>query len=104
MVDKILISKISNIVGKKGTLIDSDVSERKAGIWLEDNIKAKVLVRPENTQELSKILKLCHESNQPVVPHGGLTGLVQSAITKEGEIVISSERMNLLIKSLVARP
>jgi len=94
MVDKILISEISNIVGKKGILIDSDVSERKAGIWIDDNIKAKVLVRPENTQELSKILKLCHESNQPVVPHGGLTGLVQSAITKEGEIVISSERMN----------
>ena len=94
MVDKILISEISNIVGKKGILIDSDVSERKAGIWIEDNIKAKVLVRPENTQELSKILKLCHESSQPVVPHGGLTGLVQSALTKEGEIVISSERMN----------
>ncbi|MCS5544268.1 MAG: FAD-binding oxidoreductase [SAR86 cluster bacterium] len=93
MVDKIFLSEIKKIVGKKGLISGSDVAERKAGVWIENPIKAKVIVRPNNTMELSHVLSLCNKLQQPVVPHGGLTGLVESAITKEDEVVISSERM-----------
>ena len=34
--------------------------------------------------------------NQKVIPHGGLTGLAEGAITRKGQIAISSERMTLI--------
>lgn len=93
MVDEELIRNLTRIVGKKGILLGQDVAERKAGIFIEDNVKAKIIVRPRNTEEISKILLLCNQMKQPVVPHGGLTGLAEAAITTKDEIVISSERM-----------
>jgi FAD/FMN-containing dehydrogenase len=38
-------------------------------------------------------LALCNKHKQPIVPHGGLTGLAEGAISKKTEVVISSERL-----------
>ena len=89
-----ILKDIEAIVGTKGILIGNDVANRKAGIWIDEGIKAKAIVRPKNTEELSKVLKICNEKKQPVVPHGGLTGLAEGAITLEGQIAISTERLN----------
>ena len=40
------------------------------------------------------MLAACHEAGQPVVPMGGLTGLVQGSVAGPGEIGLSLERMN----------
>ena len=37
------------------------------------------LVRPRTTEEVSRTLRICWEAHQPVVPQGGLTGLVGGA-------------------------
>ena len=89
-----ILKDIEAIVGTKGILTGNDVANRKAGIWIDEGIKAKAIVRPKNTEELSKVLKICNEKKQPVVPHGGLTGLAEGAITLEGQIAISTERLN----------
>ena len=89
-----ILKDIEAIVGTKGILTGDDVANRKAGIWIDEGIKAKAIVRPKNTEELSKVLKICNEKKQPVVPHGGLTGLAEGAITLEGQIAISTERLN----------
>ena len=86
-----ILKDIEAIVGTKGILTGNDVANRKAGIWIDEGIKAKAIVRPKNTEELSKVLKICNEKKQPVVPHGGLTGLAEGAITLEGQIAISTE-------------
>jgi len=93
MVEEKFIKEVKNVLGEKGILLGSEVTERKAGIWIEEPIKSKVILRPRNTEELSKTLIVCNKFKQPVVPHGGLTGLVESAITNENEVIISSERM-----------
>ena len=49
---------------------------------------------PRNTQELSEVLRLCHDRDQAVVVHGGLTGLVDGAQTASKDIVVSTELMN----------
>jgi len=85
--------RILEIVGDKGILIGPDVAARKAGIWIEEGIKAKAIVRPKNTEELSKVLAICNEEKQSVVAQGGLTGLVEGAITSHKQIAISTERM-----------
>ena len=91
-----ILKDIEAIVGTKGILTGDDVANRKAGIWIDEGIKAKAIVRPKNTEELSKVLKICNENKQSVVPHGGLTGLAEGAITEEDQIAISTERLNTI--------
>ena len=88
-----IVSAIKQITGDSGILLGKEVSERKAGIWIEEPIKAQAIIRPKSTQELSKILTLCNKNQLSVVPHGGLTGLSEGALTKPNEIVISTEHM-----------
>ena len=70
------------------------MSGRSAGYCHPDKtLIAKALVRPSNTDEVSKVLKLCNEQHPPVVSHGGLTGLVGGNIGGEYEIILGLERM-----------
>ncbi|NOX50140.1 MAG: FAD-binding oxidoreductase [Gammaproteobacteria bacterium] len=81
-------------LGQGCVLLDDDVTSRGAGVWRSDHINAKILVRPRSTDEVSQALRICHEHGQTVVAHGGLTGLVGSALTTQDDVVISLERMN----------
>ena len=69
-------------------------ARRAAGIWRKDSIRAKALLRPRDTAAVSKALAVCHAHGQSVIAHGGLTGLVGSALTQPDDVVISLERMN----------
>lgn len=37
---------------------------------------SKVVLKPKTTEEVSKIVKYCHDCNLAIVPQGGNTGLV----------------------------
>ncbi|WP_374617065.1 FAD-binding oxidoreductase, partial [Thauera aminoaromatica] len=52
------------------------------------------ILRPRSTDELSRMLAICHAHGQAVVPQGGLTGLCGGAVPAGGEVVVSLERMN----------
>jgi FAD/FMN-containing dehydrogenase len=52
------------------------------------------VVRPETTQEVSNILKYCHEERIGVVPQAGNTGLVGGSVSVGNELVLSIERLN----------
>ena len=54
MVEEKFIKEVTSVLGEKGILLGSEVTERKAGIWIEEPIKSKVILRPRNTEELSK--------------------------------------------------
>ena len=58
----------------------------------------KVLLRPQTTQQISEILKLCHAAKQAITPQGGMTGLVSAAAPLEGEISLSFERMKKVVE------
>lgn len=49
---------------------------------------------PRTTDEVSRLLKICHELDVKVVPSGGRTGLAGGAIAAQGELVLSLKRMN----------
>jgi FAD/FMN-containing dehydrogenase len=91
-----LIDSIRNIVGPSGILTGDDVSGRPDNWPPAGGCKALAIVRPGSTEEVSAVLKLCHEHGQAVVTHGGLTGLVGGAIVGPGEIALSLERMNTI--------
>ena len=89
-----IVEQLEAITGTGGVLSGDDVSSRASGIWRSDTIAAKAIVRPRTTEEVSRILRLCNENGQSVIAHGGLTGLVESAITSPDDIALSFERMN----------
>jgi FAD/FMN-containing dehydrogenase len=80
-------------LGSEQVLLDDDVHNRAAGIWRREGIKACVLVRPRNTDEVSRAMKVCYDHDATVIAHGGLTGLVHSADTQAEDVVISLEKM-----------
>lgn len=89
-----LIAEITDIVGATGILLDDDVKARNPDFWGQHENLAKAIVRPTNTDELSKVMALCYEANQSVVPWGGVTGLVHGALPSSNDIALSLERMN----------
>jgi FAD/FMN-containing dehydrogenase len=89
-----VITALRSACGDDAVLTGTDVSNRAAGIWRRDGIRAKALLRPRDTEAVSKALAICHARGQSVIAHGGLTGLVGSALTAPDDIVISLERMN----------
>jgi FAD/FMN-containing dehydrogenase len=89
-----LIERIRDIVGPAGILTGDDVRSRSDGWPPVGGCKARAIVRPASTDEVAAVLRLCNEAAQPVVTHGGLTGLVGGARTTPGDLALSMERMS----------
>jgi len=88
-----LLEEIKRIVGPAGILLEEDVSSRSDTWPPMGGCQAQAIIRPANTREVSKVLKLCHAAGQGVVTHGGLTGLVSGAKAGKTDIALSLERM-----------
>jgi len=89
-----LIKAIEKIVGPAGVLTGEDVASRSDSWPPTGGCRAMAVVRPANTQEVAKVLMLCHQQGQAIVTHGGITGLVKGAVASPDELVLSLERMN----------
>lgn len=57
-----------------------------------------VVVRPETTEQVAGILKLCYKERVPVTPRGGGTGLSGGALPVQGGVVLSLERMDKILE------
>ena len=89
-----LMNQLRDIVGDHGLLTGAEAQERPAD-WLgQTKCKAAAIVRPKSTEELSAVMKACHDARQPVVAAGGLTGLVHGADASAEELIVSFERMD----------
>ena len=58
----------------------------------------EVVVRAQNTEEVSAILKLAQRERIPVTPRGAGTGLSGGAVPLYGGIVLSLEKMNRILE------
>ena len=59
------IERLGDIVGEKGIVRNEEMSGRSAGYSHPDEtLNAKVLVRPSNTDEVSRILKMLENSRE----------------------------------------
>ncbi len=88
-----LLNELRSIVGDANVLDQQTVALRASHFWDSSPMQAHALVRPSNTDEVSAVLTACHAAGQPVVTHGGLTGLVDGEKSHNNEIVLSLERM-----------
>ncbi len=97
-----LLQDIEAVVGTAGILRRDALSGRSAGVWSDEPLQALALVRPKTTDEVSRVMRLCHAARQVVVPVGGMTGLAGGHCTGRGDILLSTERINR-IESVDAR-
>ncbi|XP_037705847.1 D-2-hydroxyglutarate dehydrogenase, mitochondrial isoform X2 [Choloepus didactylus] len=58
---------------------------------------SKVLLTPRSTEEVSHILRHCHERNLAVTPQGGNTGMVGGSVPVFDEVIVSTALMNQVI-------
>lgn len=68
--------------------------ERATSYWDPSPTRAKCMLRPASTDELSRAMQVCHERRQSIVVQGGLTGVVAGAVAAADDIIVSLERMH----------
>ena len=90
------IDALRAIVGETGVLSAADIATRSAGMLRPDTLKARALVRPKDTEEVSKVVGWCHDNGMRIVTQGGLTGLVHGADASPEEVIVSMERMRAI--------
>ena len=91
-----LVSGLRAIVGERG-LVDPSEAKPYETDW-RDNYhgRAAAVVRPANTDEVSRVMKLLSEQRVPVVPQGGNTSLCGGSVPDDSgkQVVLSLGRMN----------
>jgi len=92
-----VIDRLKEVVGPEGYLdAPSDIESYCQG-WRDDFDGAvPIVLRPKNTEEVSKILAICNETMTGVVPQGGITGLTGASQPHDdmSEVIVSTARMN----------
>nr|WP_298100938.1 FAD-binding oxidoreductase [uncultured Shinella sp.] len=59
-----------------------------------DNFGAGVMAQPATPEAAAAIVRWCVENNVPIVPQGGRTGLVGGGISRQGELIVSTAKLN----------
>ncbi|MBS3788746.1 FAD-binding oxidoreductase [Candidatus Bipolaricaulota bacterium] len=98
MEDK-LIEKLVSIAGEDWVIVDLEKIE---GYLYDETpkpaspeaIEDVVVVKPEDSEEISAVMKLANEEGVNVIPRGAGTGLCGAAIPTKPAIILSLERLN----------
>ncbi|MDH4323399.1 MAG: FAD-binding oxidoreductase [Betaproteobacteria bacterium] len=93
MIDSSLFARLKAAL-PADALVAGDGLAGRTEDWMHlQPIRARLLLRPASTGEVSAALALCQAAGQPVITHGGLTGLVHGTDTTPADVVLSLERM-----------
>jgi FAD/FMN-containing dehydrogenase len=88
-----MLSGLTGIVGSANIRLGARVLALDPGAH-PDNLKAGIVVTPGSLQEVAEMVAFCNRKKIAIVPHGGRTGLVGGAISRPGQIVLSTARLN----------
>ncbi len=94
------VTAFEKIVGSNNVLRSSHIAfENYTHDETEDlRFVPELVVKPENAEQVSRILKHCNEHHIAVTTRGAGTGLSGGALPVNGGIVLSTERLNRLIE------
>ncbi len=94
-----MLAAITNIVGATNVISRRNELERYSHDETEDlHYYPEVAAKPDTTQQVAALLKLCNDNLIPVTPRGAGTGLSGGALPVMGGLVISMERFKSIIK------
>ncbi|MDF2448741.1 MAG: FAD/FMN-dependent dehydrogenase [Bacteroidota bacterium] len=93
------LNELRAFMDAEDILMDTDNLEKYGQDETEDFIfKPEVVLKPKNTLQISRILKLANTNRIPVTARGAGTGLSGAALPVKGGIVLSTERLNKIIQ------
>ncbi|WP_298445277.1 FAD-binding oxidoreductase [Gordonia sp. (in: high G+C Gram-positive bacteria)] len=93
----VLLDELRAIVGAPHVLTDPATTAGHATDWTGRWCGATPAVaRPGSTAEVAAVLAACHGAGMPVVPQGGNTGLVGGSVPMDGEILLSTRRLDVV--------
>ncbi|ABQ71661.1 FAD linked oxidase domain protein (plasmid) [Rhizorhabdus wittichii RW1] len=96
-----IIELLRERLGEASVTLADEIESRHMSDWhvpAEPGTKPVALVRPRTPQEVSAVLAACTETRTPVVPQGGLTGLVGGATAIDGAVLLSLDRMREILE------
>ena len=98
-----LYTIFESIVGKQNCITDHELIKKYLQDWRGIHVgSTPIVILPNTTEQISKILKICFENNIAAIPQGGNTSLCGANIpnsTKDRlEIVINSSNMNQVLE------
>ena len=90
------LTKLKEVVGDNGWRASTE-----AGRYFEDprgrfTGQACLILMPDNTEDVSRIVRICNEEQLGLIPYGGGTGVVAGQLSPDNgdAIILSLERMN----------
>jgi FAD/FMN-containing dehydrogenase len=92
------ISNLGDIVGAKRLLDSAAAAGRVTSFWNPAPMQARALVMPGSSEEVSRVLRACHEAGQAVITQGGLTNCVCAVEPTGEDIVLSTEKMTGILE------
>ena len=98
-VDLEIVQQLKSIVGEQYVFVDEESLSNYAHDETENlHFPPEVVVKPRTTEEISQIMKLCNDALIPVTPRGAGTGLAGAALADKGGVLLSTERLNSILK------
>jgi glycolate oxidase len=97
MISKTLLKELSGIVGKKYLLTTQKDKVEFSADATKIAHMPDVVAFPENSEQISRILRLATENGFPVVPRGAGTGMSGGAVPVYGGVVLAMDRLNRIL-------
>jgi len=88
------VSKLREILGGDHVFTDEETLVCYSFDATRYRARPDVVVKPTDTEQVARVIKLAYEESIPVTPRGAGTGLSGGSIPARGGIVISAELMN----------
>jgi FAD/FMN-containing dehydrogenase len=90
-----VLDRLKDAVGAKGFSTDPAEIAPHLEEWRgKYHGHSPILLKPDSAAQVSAALRICHETGTQIVPQGGNTGLVGGQIPFNGEVLLSTKRLN----------
>jgi FAD/FMN-containing dehydrogenase len=96
LIPKELHRRLSTLHPELTILSEQDLQGRHPGEH-PGNLGAGVMAQPATVEAAAALVTWCGENNIPIVPQGGLTGLVGGNVSGGGEVILSTSRLNRIL-------
>lgn len=88
------LARLADLLGEDGLRTDADTLAEYGRDWTRVHTPAPCAVAfPTSTAQVAEAVRIARETGLAIVPSGGRTGLAGGAVARNGELVLSLERM-----------
>jgi FAD/FMN-containing dehydrogenase len=90
------LADLQRIVGTAGIKDAATVAGLDPGLHPE-NLGAGMIILPACTEEVAQVVSYCARYGIAMVPHGGRTGISGGGVSRRGQIILQTTRMNRIL-------